>query len=262
MTNLTSDQQGISDCAYHRLVETVRTLRGPGGCPWDAEQTHSSLRPNMLEECYEALEAMDNGDAAALKEELGDLLIQIVFHADIAERNGEFGADDVCDATNEKLRRRHAHVFGDAGAIDMAQDVEDRWERIKREEAGGVRSIVASVPRDLPAAAQAAILIRRASRAGLDLGEYTDVPARTGGEVTESSAGRMLISQIAKVQAAGIDPESALRRACHVLRERILRAESMAGDTALADLDGHERERVWSLAAEGQERSTEAESAN
>ena len=248
MNDVANDQQDSSGCAYHRLVETVRILRGPGGCPWDAEQTHSSLRPNMLEECYEALEAMDHGDASALKEELGDLLIQIMFHADIADGNGEYDADDVCDATNQKLRRRHAHVFGDADAIVVADDVVNRWERIKREEAGGVRSIVATVPRELPAAAFASILIRRASRAGLDLSEYTEV-ADGAGWVTEDSAGRMLMSLIAEVQAAGIDPESALRRSCLSLRARILRAEEMAGETALADLDVQERERIWTEAA-------------
>lgn len=248
MTNGTTDARNNSDCAYRRLVETVRTLRGPGGCPWDAEQTHESLRPNMLEECYEALEAMDTGDEAALKEELGDLLIQIVFHADIAERSGEFNAADICDATNDKLRRRHAHVFGDADAIHAAEDVVDRWERIKREEAGGVRSIVASVPRELPAIALAAILIRRASRAGLDLTGYTDA-ADTADKLTEASAGRMLMSHVAEVQAEGVDAESALRTASLSLRERILRAEALAGETALADLGDQERERIWQKAA-------------
>ena len=248
MNDTNSDQRDRFGCVYHRLVDTVRTLRGPGGCPWDAEQTHSSLRPNMLEECYEALEAMDNGDATGLKEELGDLLIQIVFHADIAERSGEYDADDIFEATNHKLRRRHAHVFGDADAIVVADDVVDRWEQIKREEAGGVRSIVASVPRDLPSAALASILIRRASRAGLDLRAYTEASASTG-EITEASAGRMLMSLIAQLQVAGIDPESALRRACHGLREHVLRAEEMAGDIALADLDVPERERIWRKSA-------------
>ena len=248
MNDVANDKRDSSGCAYHRLIETVRILRGPGGCPWDAEQTHSSLRPNMLEECYEALEAMDHRDASALKEELGDLLIQIMFHADIADRNGDYDADDVCDATNQKLRRRHAHVFGDADAIVAADDVADRWERIKREEAGGVRSIVATVPRDLPAAALASILVRRASRAGLDLSEYTEVAAGAG-QVTEDSAGRMLMSRITEVQAAGIDPESALRRSCLSLRARILRAEEMAGETALSDLDVQERERIWTEAA-------------
>ena len=248
MTNGTTDARNNNDCAYRRLVETVRTLRGPGGCPWDAEQTHESLRPNMLEECYEALEAMDTGDSAALKEELGDLLIQIVFHADIAERSGEFNAADICNATNDKLRRRHAHVFGDAEAIHAAEDVVDRWERIKREEAGGVRSIVASVPRELPAVALAAILIRRASRAGLDLTDYTDA-ADNPCELTEESAGKMLMSHVAAVQAEGIDAESALRTASLGLRERILHAEALAGETALADLDEQERARIWEMAA-------------
>ena len=248
MTNEANDPRDASDCAFSRLVDTVRILRDPGGCPWDAEQTHSSLRPNMLEECYEALEAMDTGDSTSLKEELGDLMIQIVFHADIARRSGEFDADDICDATNDKLRRRHAHVFGDEDAIPKAEDVVDRWERIKREEAGGVRSIVASVPRELPAIALASILIRRASRAGLDLADYMEA-TEAPGDITETAAGKVLMSQVAEVQAAGIDAESALRKSCLSLRDRILRAESLAGETALADLDDTERERIWHLAA-------------
>ena len=111
-----------------------------------------------------------------------------------------------------------------------------------------MRSIVATVPRDLPAAALASILVRRASRAGLDLSEYTEVAAGAG-QVTEDSAGRMLMSRITEVQAAGIDPESALRRSCFSLRARILRAEEMAGETALSDLDVQERERIWTEAA-------------
>lgn len=242
-----------SDCAcsYRQLIDTVRQLRDPDGCPWDAEQTHASLRPNLLEECYEALEAMDTSDVASLKEELGDLMIQIVFHADIANRTGDFDADAVCEATNDKLRRRHPHVFGNAMSIDSADGVMDRWERIKREEAGGVRSIVASVPRELPAVALAAILIRRASRAGIDVSEYTDAAQSETNckSASELVYGRWLMSQVASVQSKGLDPETALRRACSELRERVLRAESIAGDVALSDLDDSERNRIWQEAA-------------
>ena len=222
-------------------------MRDPDGCPWDAEQTHASLRPNLLEECYEALEAMDTGDVKSLKEELGDLLIQIMFHADIASRTGDFDADAVCEATDRKLRRRHPHVFGDAAAIDSAAGVVDRWERIKREEAGGVRSIVSSVPRELPAVALAAILIRRASRSGIDMSEYTDAAQGDieGVAGPEIGLGRWLMSQIASVQSKGVDPETALRTACSELRERVLKAESIAGDVALSDLDDSERDEIW-----------------
>ena len=240
-------------CNYCELVETVRLLRDPDGCPWDVEQTHISLRANLLEECYETLEALDTGDPVALKEELGDLLVQVVFHADIARRSGEFDADEVCAATHQKLRRRHPHVFGDAAEAESAEEVMDRWERIKREETGGVRSIVASVPRELPAVALASILIRRASRAGLDVREYAGECAPSVKQLgyDELAAGKWLMSKVAEVQASGMDAESALRTACHELRDRVLRAEQLANGTALSDLSESERDAVWRDAAVG-----------
>lgn len=238
-------------CPYHRLVETVRRLRDPDGCPWDVEQTHASLRPNLLEECYETLGALEAGDQEALKDELGDLLVQIVFHADIARRAGDFDADAVCEATHQKLRRRHPHVFGDAAAAGSAEDVMDRWERIKREESGGTRSIAASVPQALPAAALASILIKRASRAGLDLDEYTGTAEPPTGQsvADETGWGKWLMSKVAEVQSQGIDPESALRSACRDLRNRVLRAERLANGTALSDLEETQRDAVWREAA-------------
>ena len=247
---------GDCQCRCRALADTVRQLRDPGGCPWDGEQTHESLRPNLLEECYETLEALDRADHVELQDELGDLMIQIAFHADIARRRGDFDLDSICAAANSKLRRRHAHVFGDAPAMDTAQNVVDAWERIKRAEAGGTRSIVASVPADLPAAALAAILVRRATRAGLDLDEYTrsSHDAASGPAAksphSEQQAGRMLMAQVAAVQEAGFDPEAALRKLCLELRDRILRAEGIAGETALADLHEDRRAEVWRNAAE------------
>ena len=242
-------------CAYQHLVDTVRTLRDPDGCPWDAEQTHSSLRPNLLEETYETLEAIESGDAVGLEEELGDLLIQIVFHADIARRNGEFDAETVCEKVAEKLIRRHPHVFGDARKLDTGEDVVDRWERIKREEAGGVRSIVASVPKALPALAQSAVLQRRTMRAGLDLesqspksDEFAQRLHDESDDDFERRAGDFLAAAVRRVQSTGIDPEVALLKVNSDLRNRVMRAEELAEGTALADLSPDERERVWHLA--------------
>ena len=241
--------------AFQFLVETVRRLRGPNGCPWDAEQTHLSLRPNLLEETYEALEALEEGDGKALEEELGDLLIQIVFHADIARRNGEFDADSVCCKVAEKLIRRHPHVFGDAQRLDSGEDVIDRWERIKRQEAGGVRSIVASVPKALPALAQSAVLQRRAARAELrlvspsnDINGLSDRRNDESDAEIERRAGEFLAATVRQIQALGVDPETALLKVNSDLRERVLRAEEMADGTALAELPAEERERIWSLA--------------
>ena len=240
---------------FQFLVDTVRTLRNPDGCPWDAKQTHQSLRPNLLEEAYEMLEAIEDADAKALEEELGDVMIQIVFHADIARRNGEFDADSVCRKVAEKLIRRHPHVFGDAEKLDSGEDVIDRWERIKRQEAGGVRSIVASVPKALPALAQSTVLQHRAIRAGLPIAtdpiSGTDFPERTLGESDgdlELRAGQFLAAVVRSVQAQGIDPETALLKTNSALRDRVLRAEELAEGTALAELSGEDRERIWQQA--------------
>ena len=250
MTSEVQDADGAC-CAYRHLVETVRTLRDPSGCPWDAEQTHQSLRPNLLEETYETLEALESADSAALEEELGDLLIQIVFHGDIARRNGDFDADSVCRKVAEKLIRRHPHVFGDAEALESGDEVVDRWEQIKREESGGVRSIVASIPKSLPALAQSAVLQRRAMRAGLDVesGSTSDgFIGRAEGEPdsdVELRAGEFLAAAVRSIQAQGVDAETALLKVNSELRERVLRAEEMAGGTAIAELPAEERARIW-----------------
>ncbi|MYA60176.1 MAG: MazG family protein [Chloroflexi bacterium] len=240
---------------FQFLVATVRLLRDPDGCPWDGEQTHLSLRPNLLEEAYETLEALESGDGAALEEELGDLLIQIVFHADIARRNGDFDADSVCRKVAEKLIRRHPHVFGDADKLDTGEDVINRWERIKREEAGGVRSIVASVPKALPALAQSAVLQRRARRSGLDISSGANDanefvgrgPAESDVEV-EIRAGEFLAAAVRQVQEQGVDPETALLKVNSALRERVLRAEKLAEGVALSELSAKDREQIWERA--------------
>ena len=248
--------EGNECCAYQHLVNTVRTLRDPGGCPWDAEQTHRSLRPNLLEEAYETLEAIEAGSSDGLEEELGDLLIQIVFHADIARREDEFDADSVCAKVAEKLIRRHPHVFGDAEKLDTGADVVDRWEQIKRQEAGGVRSIVASVPKALPALAQSAVLQRRSMRAGLNLGElvgdsfsFDERGIDESDEMLEQRAGKFLAAVVRHIRAQGIDPETALMNANSGLRDRVLRAEELAEGVALAELTEVERERIWELAS-------------
>ena len=247
--------EAIRCCAYQHLVNTVRTLRDPGGCPWDAEQTHRSLRPNLLEEAYETLEAIEAGNSDGLEEELGDLMIQIVFHADIARRKDEFDADSVCARVAEKLIRRHPHVFGDAEKLGTGDDVVDRWEQIKREEAGGVRSIVASVPKALPALAQSAVLQRRSMRAGLDIGEsvgnnfcFDGQGADESDEMLEQRAGEFLAAVVRRIRAEGIDPETALMKANSGLRNRVLRAEELAEGVALSELSQDERDRIWELA--------------
>ncbi|MDA1278433.1 MAG: MazG family protein [Chloroflexi bacterium] len=237
--------------AFAELVGTVETLRDPGGCPWDAEQTHISLRSNLLEETYEVLEAIDSGDPKNLEEELGDVLTQVVFHADMGTRSESFDATSVCDAVREKLIRRHPHVFGGEAALSDSEDVVDRWESLKRAESGGNRSVVASIPSAMPALAYSSSVQRRVMRAGLPWPEKHAIPLVFGkieGESLEDGeerAGEYLMGVARQVHAAGIDPEIALRKATVRLRNHVLRSEELAGDVPLAELDDSERIRIW-----------------
>src|SRR5215470_7738768 len=132
--------------AFDRLVEIMARLRAPGGCPWDREQSHESIRKYVIEEAYEVAEAIDGGDPQELCNELGDLLLQVVFHAQMASEAGRFEIADVCDAIGEKLRRRHPHVFGEVQVAD-ARSVERNWEQIKAAERGPAASAIDGVPR-------------------------------------------------------------------------------------------------------------------
>jgi len=246
-----SEQARIAGEAFAELVATVERLRNPGGCPWDAEQTHVSLRPNLLEETYETLEAIDAGDPKGLEEELGDILTQIVFHADIARRVDDFDAASVCDAVRAKLINRHPHVFGGEDAVEDSDDVVDRWEALKRAESGGNRSIVASLPAVMPALAYSSSVQKRVMRAGLPWPEKHAMPlafVSIEGQTTEEGeerAGRYLMAVARQVHAAGIDPETALRKATVKLRDHVLRAEEEAGDEPLAEMDGVKRAKIW-----------------
>ena len=249
-----SEQATAAGAAFAELVAIVELLRDPGGCPWDAEQTHTSLRPNMLEETYEALEAIDSGDPRSLEDELGDIVTQIVFHADIARRDDNFDAASICNSVREKLVRRHPHVFGGDEALDNSDEVVDRWEALKRAESGGNRSIVGSLPIAMPALAYASSVQRRVMRAGLPWPEKHAMPLAFGkvdGESQEDGeerAGEYLMGVARQVHAAGIDPETALRKAAINLRDHVLRAEELAKGVPLADMDSRERDRTWAAA--------------
>lgn len=216
---------GSAGSRFPELVAVIDRLRSPGGCPWDAEQTHASLAKYLLEEAYEAVEAMESGDGAAVREELGDVLLQVVFHARIAaERPDGWTIDDVVADVVDKLIRRHPHVFGTATAR-TAGDVEANWEVLKAEEKGR-RSAIDGIPLAQPALALTASLLRRARRAGLAADPA--VPVRTPANVDEQSVGELLLAVVALAVNAGIDPEGALRAAARRLRDRIAAAESGA----------------------------------
>lgn len=169
--------------SFNTLVAIIARLRGPQGCPWDRKQTHLSLKPNLVEECYEVIEAIDQGDSGKLSEELGDLLMQIVLHARIAAEQGNFDTKDVLEGINTKLIRRHPHVFGNAKAKD-AQEVTLTWEALKREEYGNA-PLLSSLPKGMPALACSQAMQRRAARVGFDWREVNDVIEKLAEEVTE-----------------------------------------------------------------------------
>jgi XTP/dITP diphosphohydrolase len=194
-------------------------LRSPGGCPWDAAQTAESLTRYLLEEAYEVIEAVETGDQALLREELGDLLLQVLFHARIAqELPGDlaFGIDEVAGDLADKLIRRHPHVFGEpaTGAPPSADQLNETWERQKIDEKGR-SSAVDGVPLNQPALALAAKLVSRARRGGI----------QAGPRETDDIGGR-LFAVVQDAVAAGVDPETALRRTAREYRAAILAAEA------------------------------------
>ncbi len=188
-------------------------LRSPGGCPWDAEQTHETLARYLVEETYEVLEAIETGDRALLREELGDLLLQVLFHARLAEEEADpYSIEDVAGDLVDKLIRRHPHVFA-AGTASDAAAVNENWERQKIAEKGRT-SALDGVPLGQPALALAAKLVARAERAGLDVGPGSD-----------DEIGERLFAVVRDAVAAGVDPEGALRRTTRAYRAAIVSAE-------------------------------------
>ena len=195
-----------------RLVSIMAKLRDPdGGCPWDLEQDFASIAPYTLEEAYEVDDAIRRGDMPGLRDELGDLLLQVVFHARMAEEAGHFRFDDVVEAICEKLVRRHPHVFGDARIESSAAQTES-WERIKAEEraeARHERDALDEVPLALPALARAAKLQRRAAREGLGAA----LPEPPDEKLDAAALGERLFAWVALANREGLDPEQALRDA-------------------------------------------------
>lgn len=231
--------------AVEQLVETMARLRGEGGCPWDREQTHASLRPYVLEEAYEVTEAIDRGDSRALREELGDLLLQVIFHAQIAAEEGRFDLGDVAIGLREKLIRRHPHVFGELIARDAATVVRN-WERLKGEEEKD------DLPRAMPALMRGQKILRRAAAFGIDdrllpaaglerAVEAVTVAAREGGppgsEKARTLVGDLLLAAVDLARRLGVDAEEALDRAINrfladLARNRPAGAVGEAGEAA------------------------------
>jgi XTP/dITP diphosphohydrolase len=214
--------------ALDELVAVMARLRGPGGCPWDAEQTHASLVPYVIEEAHELAEAVEalgegHGDDAHVREELGDVLLQVVFHADIARAEGRFDVEDVARTLIAKLRRRHPHVFDDV-EVDGVADVVANWDAIKRAEKPERSSALDGIPAGLPALARAEKTLSRARRAGLEL---PDGDAATADPLDEEALGAALLGIVRAASDRGLDAERALRAATRAL-ERELREQEAA----------------------------------
>jgi XTP/dITP diphosphohydrolase len=211
-----------------QLVQVMDQLRSPGGCPWDAEQTHESLARYLLEETYEALEAMDQGDLGSLREELGDLLLQVVFHARIAqERDPEFSLDAIAQGVVDKLVRRHPHVFTDLIITDT-QQLEDNWAKIKETEKQR-ESVTDGVPIAMPALALATQLIYRSRKLAADAGDpaIKEALRKIIGEVSEEQVAALLVSTVELAREQDIDAESVLRAEMMRYRLRVRQVEGL-----------------------------------
>ena len=262
---------------FEKLVAVQARLRAPGGCPWDREQTHSTLRTYLIEEAYEVLEALESGDDAKFAEEMGDLLLQIVFHSQIAREEGRFTAADVIRGVHDKMVRRHPHVFGKQRARNSAEVLKN-WEQLKKEERKAVEekkgngasreaqrpSLMDGVSKALPAALEGFQLTRRAARIGFDWENIDGVLEKISEETVELSSalvsknaalaeeemGDLLFAAVNVARFLQIDPEIALKKANAKFAARFRQMEAMAADSgrALADMPRDEMEELWNTA--------------
>ncbi len=274
-TSAGETQQGTS-CAplagdeFAAFVNTIAALRAPGGCPWDREQTHESIARNMIEEAYEAVDAIEQHDAAHLREELGDVLLQVVLQSQIAADAGEFTVADVCHDVNEKMIRRHPHVFGEEAAAS-ADEVLSIWDNVKlaeksasdaQEEAS--KGLLDAVPVSFPALLQAYKISRKAVAVGFEWETVEEVWAKVEEEIAEFKQacqngtaeekelefGDVLFSLVNVARKEGIDAETALRASCRKFRERWAFMEGAAWGQGLRieELSMEEMQQLWDQA--------------
>lgn len=268
--------------AFDQFVATIAALRAPDGCPWDREQTHGSIAHNMIEEAYEAVDAIESTDVPHLREELGDVLLQVVLHSQIASDAGEFTIDDVCADVNAKMIRRHPHVFGEATA-ENANDVLGLWDQVKlaerrsaeetgegtsegADEGAGTQArqagLLDGVPRSFPALMEAQKVSRKAAAVGFEWETVQDVWDEVAEERAEFEAeepgsperemefGDLLFALVNVARKEGIDAESALRASTAKFRRRWAAMEQMAAGAHvdLADLSTHGLNDLWDAA--------------
>jgi tetrapyrrole methylase family protein / MazG family protein len=251
---------------FDRLLEIMHRLRGPGGCPWDREQTRTSLKPYLIEETYEVLEAIEAGAPEALREELGDLLFQVVFHAEIAAERGEFTMGDLLAHLGDKMVSRHPHVFGDA-TVETSGQALAQWELLKQREAqarGRTRSVIDGVPRALPALVRAQRIQSKAARVKFDWPDAAAAWTKVEEEVREASAalatgdrdrladelGDVLFSLVNVARLSSLDAEDVLQSAVEKFRRRFndMESELPASGRSVAGVSAEELERFWEAA--------------
>lgn len=287
MTNKTvAEVEAVAHPCFDEFVATIEALRAPDGCPWDKEQTHRSISGNMVEEAYEAVDAIEADDVPHMLEELGDVLLQVVLQSQIAADEGEFTIDDVCRVVNEKIVRRHPHVFGDAQAGD-ANEVLDVWDQIKMAEkeaadadaADAPAGLLDGVPKSFPALKQAQKISRKAASAGFEWESVDDVWEKVDEEVAELRAayaaapksangkvdgaadpaalaavglelGDVLFSLVNVARKMGVQAEESLRATCGKFRTRWAFMEGAAAGQGrrVEDLSMEEMEELWAMA--------------
>ena len=214
------------------LIETAHKLRAPGGCPWDAEQTHESLLTYLIEETYELIDAVQSKDPKAIKEELGDVLYNVIFHADIAEANGDFNIQDVAKYMEDKMKSRHPHVFGTEEelkefAAETGEDVMKSWDNHKKKEKPERESVLDGVPLAMPSLALASKVIGKAEKLGVLEKGKSPIKVETDEEL-----GTLLLAIVSAARAHGIDPEMALRKATTDLMSDIRKFEVLEASDA------------------------------
>lgn len=247
---------------FDDLVAVIKILRAPGGCPWDAEQTHKSIRRDLLEETYELIEGIDKDDAGMLREELGDVLLQVVFHADIAEDEGRFGISEVCSDICKKLIVRHPHVFGDV-TVNGTEGVLANWDSIKREtkHQKSDTEVLRSISPAMPALMRADKLGKKARKMGFDFDDSEEAMQKVFEEAKEASEayasgdkaaseeefGDLLLAVVNAARLAGVDAEKALYNANEKFLSRFERVESLcnAEGKTLSEASREEKEAFW-----------------
>ena len=240
-----------------KLIETVRILRSPNGCEWDRAQTHKTLKPNMLEEAYEAVDAIDSSDTENLREELGDVLLQVLLHSQIADDNGEFNLDDVAKELNEKLIHRHPHVFGNT-QVNSTQDIIDNWDLLKKEEKTDRKSAMDGISKSQSALMSAQKISKRAVKQGFEwpsekslyecinseFEEFKEAEQEKDKEHMEEEMGDIFFAIVNLARWNKIDAEQALLKANKKFMARFRKMEELA-KKPLAEYDFREYDILW-----------------